>query len=62
MAARGVPINLEGGVRAQSWEAKNKPWKKAVQFTLITVYVLRIAFIALCGTHTYAKVIAQEVE
>lgn len=64
MAAHRVPINLEGGVRARSCEAKNKRWKKAAQFTLITVYVLSVAFIALCGTHThtYAKLIAQEVE
>lgn len=46
-------------------EKKKKPFKnleKAVQLTLITAYVLSIAFITLCGAHIYAKLIAQEVE
>jgi len=50
------------------WGAKKKTTKKkknrrkAVQYTLITAYVLSITFITLCAAHTYAKLIAQEVE
>lgn len=74
MAAHGVflLINPEGGVRAWGWGAKVKGEKKtlknkklgrkAMLFTLITAYVLSIAFITLSGAHTYAKLISQEVE
>ena len=65
MAAHGLflLINLEGGVRAWGWEAKNKPWRRAMRLTLITAYdVLDIVSIALCGAHIYAELIAQEVE
>lgn len=71
MAAHSVLllINLEGGVKAGrgGWgvakrRREKKRRQKAVQFTLITTYVLSIAFIVLCGAHTYAKLIAQEVK
>lgn len=67
IAAHGVflLINPEVGVRAWGWGVKNKnkkSWEKAVQFTLITAYVLSIVFITLCGVHTYVRLIAQEVK
>lgn len=55
-------VGAGGALERKKRERERNLEREAEQFSLITAYVLSIHFITLCAAHTYAKLIAQEVE